>query len=548
MALTQIIRARLFSNVRGDLLGGLTAGVVALPLALAFGVSSGLGAAAGLYGAIAVGFFAALLGGTPAQISGPTGPMTVVVAALAATASDPRLVLLAVLLGGALQVAFGVLRLGRFIQYVPYPVVSGFMSGIGVIIVLLQLPVIFGAPAVNGPIEGLTALPSAVANVDVPALGLGLGTIAAIYVVPRVTTKVPGTLVALLVFTTIAVLSGASVPSIGSIPGGLPSVQLPPIDAEAVQAVLPAAFTLAALGSIDSLLTSLVADKVTATRHRSDQELVGQGIGNMAAALIGGIPGAGATMRTVVNVRSGGRSHLSGVVHSMFLLAVMLGLGPLAEKIPMAVLAGILITVGIGIIDYKGLRHVVAAPRGDSAVMLLVLVITVVDDLIVAVGVGTVLSSLLLVKRFGDMRVATHTPLRELHERLGWAAPADSPEQALDEVHVLRLDGPLFFGNALGLQDVVAGLRHARKVVVSFGGVVYLDQSGAYAVDNLVQALRAEGKLVYLTDVSDDLRRLLERLEVVPRLVPAEAVFARREDALRAAARVAAGEPATAAA
>lgn len=535
--ISQILRARLLGNVRGDLLGGLTAGIVALPLALGFGVASGIdgGAAAGLYGAIAVGLFAALLGGTPSQVSGPTGPMTVVVAGIAATLPDPDLVFLAVLLGGAVQVAFGVLRLGRYIQYVPYPVISGFMSGIGVIIVLLQLPVLLGQPAVSKPLEGLRTLPAAIAAADLAALGLGLGTIAAIYLVPRLTKKVPGTLVALVAFTAVAVLAGLTVPSIGTIPTGLPSVRLPALDLAALEAVLPAAITLAALGSIDSLLTSLVADKVTSTRHDSEQELVGQGLGNVAAALIGGLPGAGATMRTVVNVRSGGRTHLAGIVHSAFLLAVLLGLGPLAAKIPMAVLAGILITVGIGIIDYKGLRHIVAAPRGDSAVMLLVLVITVVHDLMWAVGAGTILASLLLVKRFGDRRAATHAPLRELRERLGWAPPPSASAAALEEVHVLQLDGPLFFGNALGLQDVAAGLEGARRVVMSLEGVLYLDQSGVYALEDLLQALRAKGTTVYLAGVSDDLRRLLERLEVVPGLVPPGAVFTTKEEALLAA-------------
>ncbi len=539
--ITQVLRARILGNVRGDLLGGLTAGIVALPLALGFGVASGIegGAAAGLYGAIAVGFFAALLGGTPSQVSGPTGPMTVVVAAVAVSFADaghdPKLVFLAVLLGGALQLAFAALRLGKFIQYVPYPVISGFMSGIGVIVILLQLPVMFGQPAVTSPLDGILTLPAAIAATNPAALGLALGTIAVIYLTPRLTRAVPGTLVGLVVFTTLAAVAGWSVPTIGEIPSGLPHPVVPEFSVEVLSIVLPAAVALAALGSIDSLLTSLIADKVTGVRHGSDQELVGQGIGNMVAGLIGGLPGAGATMRTLVNFRSGGRTHLSGIVHSLFLLGILLGLGSLAARVPLAVLAGILITVGIGIIDYKGLRHVAAAPRGDTAVMLLVLVITVVYDLMWAVAVGTILSSLLLVKRFGDMRAASHSPLRDLQERLGWAPPAAVDDGALDEVHVLQLDGPLFFGNALGLQDVLSSLGGAKKIVMSLDGVVYLDQSGAYALEDLVQVLRDEQKLVYLAGVSPELRGLLERLEIVPALVPREAVFTRKEDALAAA-------------
>lgn len=533
--ISRILRARLLGNVRGDLLGGLTAGIVALPLALGFGVASGIegGAAAGLYGAIAVGFFAALFGGTPSQVSGPTGPMTVVVAGIAASFAanghDPKLVFLAVLLGGALQLVFAALRLGKFIQYVPYPVISGFMSGIGVIVVLLQLPVLFGYAAVSKPLDGIRTLPAAVSATNAAALGLALGTIAVIYLTPRITRAVPGTLVGLVVFTTIAAAAGLNVPTIGEIPSGLPELRVPPLGLDVLLLVLPAAIALAALGSIDSLLTSLIADKVSGVRHHSDQELVGQGIGNIVSGLFGGLAGAGATMRTLVNFRSGGRTHLSGVVHSVFLLGILLGLGSLAARVPLAVLAGILVTVGIGIIDYKGLRHIARAPRADSAVMVAVLVITVAHDLMWAVGVGTVLSALLLVKRFGDMRAATHKPLAELQ---GWTPPPSASPDALEGVHVLQCDGPLFFGNALGLQDAAAGLDAARKVVVSLDGVLYLDQSGAYALEDLLRDLRAQGKVVYLAGVSDDLRRLLERLDLVPGLVGHEAVFTRKEDAL----------------
>lgn len=537
--LRHLLQRRFLSNVRGDVLGGLTAGVVALPLALGFGVASGLenGAAAGLYGAIAVGLIAAVFGGTPAQVSGPTGPMTVVVAALAVSLPDPRLVFLAIALGGALQVVLGLLRLGRFIQYVPYPVVSGFMSGIGVIIILLQLPVLFGLPPASSPLEGVQALGRVPAAMSPIALALGAAAIALIYLTPRLTRHVPGTLVALIVLTVVAVATGWQVPTIGAVPSGLPRPSLPAFDLSSLRVVLPAAVTLAMLGSIDSLLTSLVADKVTSTRHDSEQELIGQGAGNVVAGLLGGLAGAGATMRTVVNVRSGGRTNLSGVVHSLFLLAVLFGLGSLAARIPLAVLAGILITVGVGIIDYKGLRHLLRAPRGDSAVMLVVLVLTVTVDLIWAVAAGTVLASLMLVKRFADIHAATHAPLYDLAEHLRWEPPEATSDEVLRSVHVLRVEGPLFFGNALALQEVVNGLREARIVVLSFEGVRYLDQSGAYALEDLLRTLQEGDRQVLLAGVSGKLRAVLLRLQVIPERVPYDAVFEHKDDALTVATR-----------
>ncbi|MBW2725774.1 MAG: SulP family inorganic anion transporter, partial [Deltaproteobacteria bacterium] len=369
------VRRRFAGNLQGDLFGGVTAGIVALPLALGFGVASGLenGAAAGLYGAIAVGLLAALFGGTPSQISGPTGPMTVVVAGIVGSLTgDVVWIFAMVALSGLFQVVLGILRLGRYIHYVPYPVISGFMSGIGAIVIILQLAQLVGHDPASGTVAALRSIPSDFQNINPSALIFGLCTIAIIYIVPRFTKRVPSTLVALVVMTAGSVMFSVDLPRIGEIPRGLPTPTIPSWDFEKFQLILIPAAMLAVVGSIDSLLTSLVADSVTKTRHDSERELMGQGIGNIVAGLIGGLPGAGATMRTVVNVRSGGKTHLSGVVHAVLLLAILLALGPLASLIPMAVLAGILITVGIGIVDTKGLSHIRRAPRGDAAVMVAV--------------------------------------------------------------------------------------------------------------------------------------------------------------------------------
>ena len=524
-----------FGNIKGDLLGGLTAGIVALPLALAFGVASGLGAAAGLYGAIAVGILAALFGGTPAQVSGPTGPMTVVVAALIASGlKDPSLVFAAILLSGIFQIALAAARVGEYIRYIPYPVVSGFMSGVGVIIVCLQaLPLlgVAGAPSVWGSLQ---ALPGAIGNLNPAALGLGLGSIAIIYAVPRLTKAVPSALVALLVMSLISVAFKLDVPRIGAIPTGLPAFALPPLDLSIFAVIAVPALTLALLGAIDSLLTSLVADKITRTRHNSNRELLGQGLGNALSGLIGGLPGAGATMRTVVNVQSGGRGPLSGATHGVFLLAVLLGLGALASQIPLAVLAGILVTVGIGIIDYKGLRHFARIPRADAAVMIVVLGMTVFDDLIRAVAAGLVMACLIYVKRTSD---------RPLFPTVTEAVPGEfesltTPAEVADGIVVIPLDGDLFFGNAAAMADLVSQMAGKRAAVIDLGRTIFLDQSGAYALSDLALDLEAEGVAVYLTDLPPEPERLLALLGIAPGEIPTERILPTVQACIEAACRI----------
>lgn len=533
----ETLKKRFLGNVRGDILGGITTGVVALPLALGFGVAAGFhrvdfgalpvnGAFCGLVGAIVVGAVAAAFGGTPAQISGPTGPLTVVVAAFLTTITgDPRWIFATFALAGLIQLALGLLGVGRYVNYIPYPVVSGFMSGIGVIIILLQLPVFFGVRFTGGPLEALMGLPSYLHQTNLYALGFALATIAIIYLTPRLTRSVPGPLVALILMTGVEFYEHFDVPVIGKIPAGRPHLMLPEaMDWNMLWYVLPTAFTLAALASIDSLLTSVVHDQVTKTRHDSDQELVGQGLGNFLAGLFGGLPSAGATMRTVVNVRSGGTGPLAGVVHSLFLLAVLLVLGPYAEQIPLSVLGGILFTVGIGIIDYRGLRHLLNVPRGDAAVLLTVLALTVFKDLILAISVGMVMACVLLMKRLADMRPASYAPLMDVIPNHPWMPDLGGEEHLAQEIAYVELGDLLFFGNAGPLQRSLGGLTDARAVVVSLANVRYLDQSGAYGLGEIIEELRAGGTRIFLTEVDPEVQTLLEKLSIVGEILPADKV------------------------
>ena len=533
--------------VRGDFFGGVAAGVVALPLALAFGVASGLGPAAGLYGAIATGIVAAVFGGTPVQITGPTGPMTLVVAGIVATNMLPSgavnlpVVVAIIVLAGLLQIALGLFRIGAYIRYVPYPVISGFMSGIGVIIILQQLfPMLGAEPPSSDPLSILRQLHLLGGNVKWDAVALSALTIATVFILPRFTKAVPASLVALVTLTALAVLLKLDVSVIGEIPSGLPSLVMPSLDFQQLPSLMAAALQLAFLGAIDSLLTSLVADNLTRTQHDSNRELVGQGLGNIAAGLIGGIPGAGATMRTVVNVEAGGRSRLSGVIHGLFLAAVLLGLSGLVQHVPRAVLAGLLVAVGIGIIDYRGISHLLKVPRSDAFLMLFVLVLTVFTDLIIAVAAGLIVASFVFMKKVSDIteRQTTLSPVADEP----WADELTIPDTIRNKLLIKHVDGPLFFGFASQFLDIARqAATQSRLLVLRMDRISYMDQTGVYALKDALTRLIAAGVRVLVVGVSVAHRDLLEKLQVIPAVVPESDVFS-DFDALKKALVVSIGE------
>jgi len=517
--------------VRGDFFGGVAAGVVALPLALAFGVASGLGPVAGLYGAIATGIVAAVFGGTPVQITGPTGPMTLVVAGVLATTMLPSgevnlpVVVGIFVLAGLVQVALGMFWIGTYIRYVPYPVISGFMSGIGVIIILQQMfPMLGAEPPSSDPLSILRQLHLLGGNIKWGAVALSALTIATVFILLRFTKTVPSSLVALVALTALAALLKLDVAVIGEIPSGLPRLVMPSLDFQRLPALLVAAIQLALLGAIDSLLTALVADNLTRTQHDSNRELVGQGLGNIAAGLIGGIPGAGATMRTVVNVEAGGRSRLSGVMHGLFLAAVLLGLSGLVQHVPRAVLAGLLVAVGIGIIDCRGFSHIRKVPRSDGFLMLLVLVLTVVTDLIIAVAAGLIIASFVFMKKVSDVagRQTTLTPVVDEP----WADELTIPDAIRNKLFIKHVDGPLFFGFASQFLAIARqAMAQSRLLVLRMDRISYMDQTGVYALKDALTRLIAAGVRVLVVGVSVAHVDLLEKLQVIPAVVPESDVF-----------------------
>ena len=521
---------------RNDIFGGVTAAVIALPLALAFGVASGAGAIAGLYGAIATGFFAALFGGTPAQITGPTGPMTVVMGAVVAThSSNLTEAFTIVMLGGILQILFGLLRVGAYVTFTPASVVSGFMTGVGIIILVIQSLPFVGLPSSPDGVLGTLGVLSGLSfgAIDWVSLSLAAVSLAVLIVWPaRLARFVPAPLAVLVLATAVAALALNGVPVIGEIPSALPQLVVPDLSLGLLTRIVQPAFILALLGSIDSLLTSLVADSVTKTRHEPDRELVGQGIGNFVAGLFGAIPGAGATMRTVVNIRAGGRTPVSGVVHSLILLALALGLGRVVGLVPTSVLAAILMKVGWDIIDWGYVKRLGRLPREKAAVMLVTCGLTVFVDLITAVAVGIILAA------FVNSRWLAAEQLKGLRQ----SSDADeletlTPEEksllrkAGSRVLLTMLHGSFSYASAreLARRDRQAMSDHS-VVIYDFSHTGYIDPSAALAIDEMIDLSQRHGRHVIVTSVPSQARKALDGMGVLDR-VPAEQQF---DDRLRA--------------
>lgn len=559
------MRMKIFDtkNLKGDVFGGITAGIVALPLALAFGIQAfgvisidevanigAIGALAGLTGAMMIGFFASLFGGTPSQISGPTGPMTVISATLISSvwaSCNPHSIetviismALAAILCGLFQVLFGIIKIGKYIRYIPYPVLSGFMSGIGIIIIVQQIYPLLGMKSPVLIVDMITQLPSKIGGMDVTALLLGLATVAIIYLFPLLTKKIPSTLVALIVMTVVAVcIHFDSNLTIGEIPSGFPlpffvGYEVGGVDwwAVAKMSVIPA-LTLAGLGSIDTLLTSVVADNTTKTKHNSNQELIGQGIGNIMVGMFGGLPGAGATMRTVVNINSGGRNRISGMVHGLFLLAVLLGLGQFVKYVPLSVLAGILITVGIGIIDYKGFRDLFKIPRADAVVLVTVLVLTVFVDLLIAVGIGMVIACVLFMKRAGDLVESGYhsDQVTRFDKEVPWDDETMISPEVQHAIYIQRLNGPIFFGSITRFQEVMHDIPEEVKIVIIRMKLVsFMDQSGLYAMETAIKDLQAQGVTVLMTIIQPQPMYMMQKMGVIPDIIPEEHTFKTFQD------------------
>ena len=539
MAITNV--KNLFGNFRGDLFGGITAGVIALPLALAFGVASGAGAAAGLYGAILVGFFASLFGGTKPQVSGPTGPMTVVLASIIALhPGNFKVIFFTIILAGLFQILLGVLKIGKLIRYVPYPVISGFMSGIGVIIIILQINPLFGLGIEGNTINSLVNFFNNIGAANIHAIILGLITLSIVFLTPqKIAKNVPPSLTALIFVTMLSVFLGWDVATIGEIPTSLPSFNLPLVPIQDLRYIIPFAITLSILGSVDSLLTSLAVDSLTKTNHNPDKELIGQGIGNMMAGLFGGICGAGATMRTVVNIKTGGKTPLAGIIHSIFLVLVLIWLAPYAKFIPMTVLAGILIKVGFDIIDYKFIKVIRHAPKRDLAVMLLVFGLTVFDDLIFAVGAGIVLSSLLFALSVSEqMEVQIQDVSSEPGADDDTCCTGECIEKASNyRIRTVDIEGVFFFGSTSRILTRVDDFLDTEYLIINCKQIKDMDISAAFALQDIVHRLKDKNIHIMLVLNNPKLMKKLLRLNVVE-VIGKDNIFYSKTEAINTAKKL----------
>ncbi len=529
------------TTFRGDVLGGVTAGVVGLPLALAFGVASGLGATAGIYGAVAVGFFAAVFGGTKSQISGPTGSMTVAMAVIVTAHAEGDLTkaFTIVVMAGVIQIALGLMRVGRYVSYTPYSVVSGFMSGIGFLIILIQTLPFLGSPAVTGgPSDAVNAWPDAVTNVNYAALAVAATTLVVMVGWPaRFSRFFPATLVALVTGTLLSVLWLTDVPVIGEVSAELPGWQQLALSPSVLAGAIQPALILALLGSIDSLLTSLVADSMTRTRHDSDRELIGQGIGNTIAGLIGALPGAGSTPGSVVNIRSGGRTQVSGAIRAGVVLLLVLGLAEYVKVIPHAVLAGILIKVGWDIVDWRFVTRLHRVQREHLLVMVLTMGLTVFVDLVTAVAIGLIVAGMASARHWEQLELDSVMSIPLLDSV--FLTPDDESDDAdifSARVGLVSMRGSFSVASSGKLTTVItADIRDHEVVILNFSDTVHMDDSAALVVEQLIDVAYEQDTVCIIMGLKGRPAVTLQALNVLKR-VP-EDHFVDNIDEARALAR-----------
>lgn len=521
----QILNQIKFDNIKGDLFGGVTAAIVSLPLALAFGVASGAGAVAGLYGAVFVGLFAALFGGTPTLISEPTGPMTVVMTAvltsLIATNPDNGLAMAftVVMIAGVFQITLGVLKLGKYITLMPYSVISGFMSGIGVILILLQLAPFLGQATPPGGVSAtLFALPELWANIQPTETLLGVLTLAVLFFMPKKWAKmVPPQLLALVAVTGVSLwfFADVDIRRIGEIPLGLPEFITPTFTSEQITTMMLDGIVLGTLGCIDSLLTAVISDSLTRQEHKSDKELVGQGVGNLVSGLFGGLPGAGATMGTVVNIQTGATSALSGVVRALVLLVVILGAAKLTENIPLAVLAGIALKVGLNILDWSFVKRAHKVNWQAAAIMYGVMLLTIFVDLIVAVGLGVFIANIITIEQLSALQSKNVKSISDSDDRISLSNEEKSLlKQAKDNILMMYLSGPMIFGVSKAIAREHRAIANYQSVLLDLSDVPHMDTTVSLAIENVIKHAVELNKQVYMVKPGKQALDTLEKLGV----------------------------------
>lgn len=520
-------------SLKGDLSGAFLAAIIALPMALAFGVQSGLGPEAGLYTAIILAIVAGVFGGTNTLISDPTGPMTVVAATVVTTglaqsggdlSNAVPLIIATFLLAALLELLFGIFDFGRFVKFMPYPVLSGFMAGIGLIIIAAQIFPILGLDNPGGFLTILTSL-GGVEMVSTQAIGLGLLSIAIVYLFPKLTRRVPSILVSLIACTVLALVLNLDVPVIGEIPTQLPALQLNrllELEVGDLQYIITPAVMLGGLGVIDSLLTSVVADNLTKTKHNSRWTIIGQGAGNFLSAAFGGLPGAGATMGTVTNINAGAQTKRSGLLKGVILLLIVLTTADYVRYIPMSVLGGILVTVGASIIDTKGIKMFFRIPKSDAATWAIVLLVTLFDNLLNAVAIGFVASSIFFINKMSRSLTSSQES-KTLQDFMGESQAI--PEELAERIHVQSFDGPMFFGFANRYREHCHDIKGVDAVIIRMERVPFMDQSGMVTLEDVITDWQKRGITVYITGANDLIKESFARVQLLPDVLEEDQFF-----------------------
>ena len=498
---------RPFEHLKGDLTGGLTAAVVALPLALAFAVASGVEPKAGLYTAIVAGTLASLFGGSSVQITGPTGAMAVVLVGIVAKYGIEK-VWIAGVMAGIIQIALGVAKMGQLVKFIPYPVTAGFTNGIAVIIFCGQLNNFLGLELKRSE-HFLPALWDTLIHIGAfnwAAIAIALVVISTKLLLPKITTVVPGSLVGLILATAIASYFQLDLPTIGEIPRALPLPHGIPHwnDPRLLRELINPALALAALGSIESLLSAVVADGMTVSeKHDSNQELIGQGIANLVVPFFGGIPATGAIARTAVNVRAGGKTKLSGIIHGVALAVIIMSLAPLAAKIPLAALAGILMVVSLRMVEWEAIGLLMRSTYADLSVMLLTWGVTICFDLVLAVEIGLIAAGALFIKRMSDLNLARIPDVE--------AFPAGVPLELGKEIAVYRVDGPVFFGAAERFATFLRDEPEVKHLILRMRFVPIMDTTGLVALEDIYRDLKRHSCHLILTGLQPEVEQLLDR-------------------------------------
>lgn len=522
-------------TIKGDVFGALTSTIVALPFALAFGVTSGVGASAGIYCAILTGLFASIFGGTNQQISGPNTGLTVAMVAILTSfvAQSPDNGIAAaftvVSLAGVFQMLFGFFKLGKYFTLVSYPVISGFTSGIGVLIIISQVEPFFGQPLTQLPWSSFDAMMNTFTN---PSTVVAFACLLVLFLWPQKLNRViPASIIALAGAATFYVFSGTDIDVVGAISSELPSFNIPIWDSVLASEMIKSALLIATLSTLDSLMTSLTVDSISNELHDSDQELVGQGVGNIVAGLFGALPGGGATMRTVTNLRAGGTTPLSGILHALFILAIVLWAGEYTAYIPTAVLAAILIHVGISIIDWNFLKRIHQIPLFSASLMLSTMVMSVAFDLVTAVLIGVFIANLVTIRRLSEIQldnIKLYTAKNAEH------LSTDEMKllQAMDDsVLLLNISGPIGFGVARGLKQSVSELDQNKALLIDLTDANFVGVTSTIAIEEIIIGYQKQGRDILLSSVCQRVRNDFDQLKLLDRIAP-EHIFATRLDAL----------------